>query len=473
MLHHTFLFQSLGNHEFDNGVSGLTPFIENLTCPVLAANLVLNKVPDLAKESNLKKSIVLDISGHKIGIVGYLTPETKVLAVPNDVEYSDEIVALNEEVENLQSQGIKIIIALGHSGFRRDLEIAEGVEGLDLVIGGHTNTFLWNGTSPDTEKSEGSYPTYVTQASGRRVPVVQAYAYTKYLGKLHLVFDSTGELISADGVPIILDQKVPQDPEVLQILNRYKESVLNISEEVIGSTAIALDVRQCEYEECNIGNLITDAMVYKYASEYTGEHWTDAPMAFIQAGGIRTSIVREKMPTNITKGDLLAVMPFDGNAVAVTVNGSVLLRTIEQSVVSLNNLAEHGEFLQYSGIKVVYDLNKPLGSRIVTAEARCWACDIPKYSKILPKEIYKVLMPSFLASGGDGFDMFIGLPTQILDFNELSSTEYYVSHHSPIYPQIEGRITFVSGNERNNASPSIAKVSVLLVLIGFVTIFVA
>lgn len=469
------MFQSLGNHEFDQGVSGLTPFIENLTCPVLAANLILNKVPELAKEINLKKSIVLDVAGHKVGIVGYLTPDTKVLAVPNDVEYSDEIESLNKEVKNLQSKGINIIIALGHSGYYRDLEIAKGVEGIDLVIGGHTNTFLWNGTSPDSEIIEGPYPTYVKQASGRSVPVVQAYAYTKYLGKLHLIFNNLGEVISADGTPILLDQNVAQDEEVLKILNRYRDNVLNITEDVIGSTAVVLDARPCGYEECNLGNLITDSMVYKYASEYKGEHWTDAPIAIIQAGGIRTSIVREKIPTNITKGDLLGVMPFDGNAAAVTVNGSVLLHMIEKSVALFKNSAEPGEFLQYSGIRVIYDLSKPSGSRIVSAEARCWACNIPKYSRILPKEIYKVLMPGFLATGGDGFDMFTGLPTVPLSYSELSSTEYYISHHSPIYPQIEGRITFVSENESKTASFAV-KVSVLssiMMYVCFLAIFVA
>lgn len=464
------MFQSLGNHEFDDGVSGLTPFIENLTCPVLSANLVLNKVPELAREPNLKKSIVLDVAGHKIGIVGYLTPETKVLAVPNDVEYSDEIEALNKEVKLLQYKGIKIIIAVGHSGYLRDLQIAKGVDGLDLVIGGHTNTFLWNGTSPDAEQPEGFYPTYVQQPSGRKVPVVQAYAYTKYLGKIHLVFDSEGNLVSSDGTPILLDQNIPQDKEVLKIITKYKDSVVNLTEEVIGSTAVILNAHSCSGAECNMGNLITDAMVYKYASEYTGEHWTDAPIAIIQAGGIRTSIARAKMPTNITAGDLLAVMPFEGSAVTITVNGSTLYEVLEYSVSHFNRLASNGEFLQLSGIKVVFDLRRPPGSRVVDAKARCWACDIPKYSKIVDKDMYKVIMPSFLATGGDGFSMFLGLPRTTLGYNELACTKYYVSHHSPIYPQIEGRITFL--NEHKMSSSCTAKVSLLLILFPILTSFI-
>ncbi|XP_045500492.1 uncharacterized protein LOC123697961 [Colias croceus] len=328
-------FSSLGNHEFDHGVSGLTPFIENLTSPVLAANLVLTKVPELEAEPNLRKSIVFNISGTPIGVVGYLTPETKKLAVKNNVEYIDEIIALKGEVANLKSEGVKIIIALGHSGYLKDIEIAKEVDGLNLVIGGHTNTFLWNGTSPDSEKIIGPYPTYVTQASGKQVPVVQAYAYTKYLGKLHMVFNKNGELLSADGNPILLDNSIPQDPEVLEIINGYKAKVLNLTEEVIGTTLVVLDGHSCQHKECNLGNLIADAMIYKYATEYKGEHWTDAPIAIIQGGGIRSAIAVREIPTAITKGDLIAVLPFEGVLVVVTMNGTILMQMLEHS--SLGN----------------------------------------------------------------------------------------------------------------------------------------
>lgn len=81
---------------------------------------------------------------------------------------------------------MSIIIALGHSGFAVDKQIARECEDIDLVIGGHDNTFLWNGPKPDLEIPLGPYPVIVQQASGRNVPVVQAYALTKYLGYLKL-----------------------------------------------------------------------------------------------------------------------------------------------------------------------------------------------------------------------------------------------------------------------------------------------
>lgn len=93
----------------------------------------------------------------------------------------------------MDKEGVKIIIALGHSGYKKDLEIAEMCCHVDVVIGGHSNTFLYTKPKeetkkqPDIELPENVYPTMVTNnCSGKQVPVAQAYAFTKYLGRLDL-----------------------------------------------------------------------------------------------------------------------------------------------------------------------------------------------------------------------------------------------------------------------------------------------
>lgn len=460
------LFQSLGNHEFDNGVSGLSPFIENLTCPVLAANLELSKEPELGKQTNLKNSMTFEISGTKVGVIGYLTPETKFLAKENDVEYVDEIVALKEEVANLQNEGIKIIIALGHSGYLKDLQIAKEVEGVDLVIGGHSNTFLWNGTSPDAEEIQGPYPTYVKQASGRTALVVQAYAYTKYLGKLHMVFDSNGEIVSADGQPILLDNSIPQDQETLQIVNRYSKQLKNLTDNIVGETSVVLDGLGCQQKECNLGNLIADAMFYTYTESYKGDHWTDVPIAMIQGGGIRASIAHVDTSTKISKADLIAVLPFGGNLTIVTVNGSIILQMLEHSVASYDLLDPPGEFLHYSGLRVVYDLSKPVGNRVVSAKARCWTCDVPEYFDVEKSMTYKVLVPGFVAMGGDGYTMLVDLPSEVLPYNELSCTEFYIKHHSPVFPEVEGRTILLNTQLLRSSSVIVSPSLILISIIG-------
>lgn len=75
---------------------------------------------------------------------------------------------------------------MGHSGFSPDLLIAENCPLLDLVIGGHSHSFLYTGKQPDKEPIASPYPTIVKQKSGKKVLVVQAYMATKYLGKLEL-----------------------------------------------------------------------------------------------------------------------------------------------------------------------------------------------------------------------------------------------------------------------------------------------
>ena len=124
---------------------------------------------------------------------------------------TDEIESVNKEAKKLKAEGVKIIIALGHSGFTIDQKIAREVPDIDVVVGGHSNTFLFTGSDyPSIEKPVGPYPTIVKQPNGKKVPVVQAYAYSKYLGYLNLTFNNNGDLISYEGKPILLSQDKPQ-----------------------------------------------------------------------------------------------------------------------------------------------------------------------------------------------------------------------------------------------------------------------
>lgn len=86
----------------------------------------------------------------------------------------------------MAKDGVKIIIALGHSGYAKDQEVARDCPLVDVIIGGHTHTFLYNGTPPEPDPVKGPYPTVIEQANGKKVLIVQAYERSKYLGKLQL-----------------------------------------------------------------------------------------------------------------------------------------------------------------------------------------------------------------------------------------------------------------------------------------------
>ncbi len=113
------------------------------------------------------------------GIIGYVTPQTTTISQPGDkIKFLDEIQSIKHEVAKLKKDGVKILIALGHSGYFMDKKIAAEVEGLDLVVGGHSHTFLFTNKKghslPDIDEPQGDYPTYIKQKdSDRIVPVVQ------------------------------------------------------------------------------------------------------------------------------------------------------------------------------------------------------------------------------------------------------------------------------------------------------------
>ena len=121
---------SLGNHEFDDGDSDLEHFIKAVPYPMLACNIDLSKEPVL--QSIVKPSITQEVvykgRRHVIGIIGYVTPDTKELSNAGEgVVFKDEIPALKLEVQKMKRLGISIIIAVGHSGYKKDLEIARNV----------------------------------------------------------------------------------------------------------------------------------------------------------------------------------------------------------------------------------------------------------------------------------------------------------------------------------------------------------
>lgn len=127
---------ALGNHEFDNNIEGLLPFLQNVNFTILSSNINLDSDPRI--KPYVKKSYVTEVGGEKIGVIGYTTKDTPMISQPGSLKFEDEVTSIRSEVTNLQGQGVNKIIALGHAGFAVDTKIATEVEGVDVVIGGHT-----------------------------------------------------------------------------------------------------------------------------------------------------------------------------------------------------------------------------------------------------------------------------------------------------------------------------------------------
>ncbi|KAM9339706.1 snake venom 5'-nucleotidase-like [Symphorus nematophorus] len=456
---------AFGNHEFDNGVEGLMkPFMEQIKCPVLSANIQ----PDATLAPTFGTSYlpykILSVGGERVGVVGYTSQETPALSKPGPrLQFEDEVTSLQLQVHKLQTLGVNKIIALGHSGFTVDKDIAKRVKGVDVVIGGHTNTFLYTGKNPpSSEVPVGPYPFMVKSDDGRRVPVVQAYAFGKYLGFLKVTFDGAGNVVSTTGNPILLDSSIPQDPEVLADVEKWKINLASYSAQVVGKTLVFLNgtAEECRFRECNLGNLICDAMVSNNIRLPDDVQWNHVSAAIFNGGGVRTSIDETSRNGSITMEDLISVLPFGGTFDLVQLKGSTLRKAFEHSVKRYGQST--GEFLQVSGIHVEFDLSEPAGSRVRSLSILCTECRVPAYEPVEGETAYTVVLPSYMVKGGDGFSM---IKNETLKHNsgdlDISVVSNYITQRRKVYPSVEGRIKIY-----NSASGLQGQTAALVLLVS-------
>ena len=167
---------TVGNHEFDDGPEVLRGFMDAVNFPVLMSNADVSGEPLLADK--LAKSTVIEQGGEKIGLIGLTPDDTHELASPGpNITFSDPVAAVQGEVDKLTAEGVTKIVVLSHSGYRVDQQVAAETTGVDVIVGGHSNTYLSN----TSDRAEGPYPTMVGDTA-----IVSAYAYGKFLGELRL-----------------------------------------------------------------------------------------------------------------------------------------------------------------------------------------------------------------------------------------------------------------------------------------------
>ena len=226
---------AVGNHEFDSGPGELRTFIDGVTFPVLSANIDATNEPLLA--GKIKPSTVITVDGEAIGIVGLTTFDLPALSSPGpNITVTAELTALQAAVNSLQAQGIDKIVGLTHVGYDVDLSLAQVITGVDVIIGGHTHTFLYTPiTTTNGDTPVGLYPTVVAAADGNPILVATAYQWGRYLGNLNVTFSPTGTVASYGGNPIFMANSIPQDPVVQGIIS----PTYNVPLEILRNTAIA------------------------------------------------------------------------------------------------------------------------------------------------------------------------------------------------------------------------------------------
>ncbi len=373
---------TVGNHEFDDGPEVLHEFMHNVNFPVLTSNTEISIHDKYAHMIN--KNTVITKGNGRIGLIGLTPLDTDELSTPGkNTSFSDPVAAVQAQVEALQARGVNKIVVLSHSGYDVDLEIAAKTTGVDVIVGGHSNTYLSN----TSDKAKGPYPTMVGNTA-----VVQAYAYGKFLGELNVTFDHNGVITSASGEPIIMDGEVVEKVATKERINEMAIPLEEIRQKVVANAAYDIegDRSICRVKECQMGNLVADAMLDRVKDQ-------GISIALQNAGGLRSSID----VGDITMGEVLTVLPFQNTLSTFHISGATVIEALENGVSQVED--RKGRFLQVAGLTYTWDQSiAPNEGRVSDVKVMidgAWVA-------IDPNAEYGVVSNNFVRNGGDGFKMF-------------------------------------------------------------------
>ena len=417
---------AIGNHEFDDGPEELLNFIDAINFPILSGNTIASE--DSVVHGKFDGYKVFDVGGEQVAVVSVLATDTGETSSPGAaISFRDEIEYLKEVVPEIEAQGVNKIILLSHVGYKRDQEIAAAVDGIDVIVGGHSHTLLSN----SDEDAAGPYPTMVTNPSGVAVPVVTAYAYSKYLGDLSVTFDDDGVVTAANGDPILLDGSIKPDEAFAERVAELDAPLEELKKREVGETdgQINGDRTVCRVEECSMGNLVADAMLERVKDQ-------GIDVAIQNGGGVRASIGEGV----VTMGDVLTVLPFQNTLATFQIKGSGIKAALENGLSKIDEGA--GRYPQVAGMKYTYDPSKEPGSRVVSVE-------VMQNGEFVPLDadkVYGVVTNNYVRSGGDGYAIFAEAGMNAYDFgpNLEDVVAEYLAENSPYQPMTDGRIQNVS-----------------------------
>lgn len=409
---------AVGNHEFDDGPEVLRGFVDAVNFPVLMANADISGEELLA--GRVRKSTVIERGGEKLGLIGLTPQDTDELASPgSDISFLDPVAAVQAEVNRLSAQGINKIIVLSHSGYAVERRVAAETTGVDVIVGGHSHTLLSN----VSERAAGPYPTMVGNTA-----IVQAASYGKVLGELNVTFDDDGNIVEAVGAPIVLDGSVAEDAATVARVAELAAPLAEIRNKVVAQTAARIegDRAVCRVQECEMGNLVADAMLDRVAGQ-------GVQIAIANSGGLRASIDAG----DVTMGEVLTVLPFQNTLSTFEISGQGIIDALENGVSQVEEVK--GRFPQVAGLTFTWDPSvAPNAGRIGEVMVLGGDGDEP----IDPARIYLVVTNNYVRNGGDGYAMFSGDDKNAYDYGpDLADvTAEYLAAQGAYRPYLDGRI---------------------------------
>lgn len=257
--------------------------------------------------------------------------------------------------------------------------------------------------------------------------ILSAYAYGKFLGELNATFNDAGELISAVGEPLIMDAAVEEHGATKARVAEAAIPLEEIRNKVVAYTAAPINGARemCRAMECEMGNLIADAMLARVADQ-------GIDIALQNGGGIRASIDAG----DVTMGEVLTVLPFQNTLSTFYVTGDTILAALENGVSEVEEGA--GRFPQVAGLTYSFDPKAEAGARVsdvMVQKDGTWA-------PIDPAAEYGVVSNNYVRNGGDGYSMFKSAKNAYDYGPDLADvTAEYIAAQADFTPSLDGRIS--------------------------------
>ena len=436
---------AIGNHEFDFGLPVLLERMRQARYPLLAANVLEKRTGQRPPWAT--PSVLLDVQGVKVGVIGLVTVDTPTVTNPvivKDLEFVPGGPIAAREADALRARGATVVLVVAHAGpfppAREIQGIAEAVSGkVDAIVSGHHHTTI------------GPPPLVVAG-----IPIVQAGTKLQYFSTIELSLDGAGRATAFsvnEGTfpkpggpqPIFHSyrgrpaewrgKKIEPDAKIAALLAGYDEQVRRLRESRIGSSEV--DLRKGR--EGSLGNLVADALRSGAGGALRAE------FALQNSGGLR---VAEVPAGPITFGQIFDLYPFDNLQVVVRVTAPAIRDALE-TVLRLGKLP-----LQVSGLRYTIDWERfaalgadrgawPAGALVtqVTDDAGKTLCETRSCSPAAceascAQGSYEVSVSDFLANGGDGLSMLKDAPRQVGSVLTRDIVMSYVKMHDPITPAL-------------------------------------
>ena len=424
---------SYGNHEFDFGVERLLRHQDRANFPFLGVNIIDEATGQ--RPPWVTPSVVFDVGGKKIGVIGAALETTPELVAAGNTEglvFLPAAPALHEESERLRRKGVRIQIVVIHEGASLGanrvganpaapwqgpiIPIAEALQdtSVDAIVAGHThrvtNTMVGKILVTEGVNAGGSYSV---------LQLVVPQHDVEWVGGATRIAKTIGLTPRADIQPIIDQAKAETAP------------LRNV---VIGSQQFDIVRVGARNAESAMGNLVADAMVDRYA---------EAEAAITNSGGLRQDLLFNastggEAPGQVTWGEMFAVLPFGNATVIFTLTGAQLQTAFLNGFSAVcNPQINTGRFPQVSGLQVNYHCN---GS-VPVVDSMFKAPPGGPLVPIGPADTIRIVTNDFMYTGGDGYTVFAGA-TDVKQTGDLllDAAIDYVAENSPVAPVVEGRI---------------------------------